>query len=79
MQGAARFVQRIWRLVNDGRAVSCRRPGQIAKRRRCRGQGAARAGAPDAGRRVDDGIERLRFNTAIAKLYTFVGALAGDC
>lgn len=75
VQGAGRFVQRIWRLVNaaaphlppPGTAIPENNDGAMALRR------IAHRTLAD----VSTAIERLRFNTAIAKLYTFVGAL-GD-
>ncbi|MES2750645.1 MAG: leucine--tRNA ligase [Pseudomonadota bacterium] len=74
VQGASRFVQRIWRLVNaaashlpaSGTAAPSDHPGAKALRM------IAHRTLAD----VSNAIERLRFNTAIAKLYTFVGALA---
>ncbi len=73
VQGAGRFVQRIWRLVNaaaphlpvPGTAIADT-DSALALRR------VAHRTLAD----VSAAIERLRFNTAIAKLYTFVGALA---
>lgn len=75
VQGAGRFVQRIWRLVNaaapllptPGTAIAENSDGAMALRR------IAHRTLAD----VSTAIERLRFNTAIAKLYTFAGAL-GD-
>jgi len=72
VQGASRFVQRIWRLVNAA-APHLPKPGTAIA-----GTDGALA-LRRAGHRtladVSAAIERLRFNTAIAKLYTFVGAL----
>ncbi|MEO1959476.1 MAG: class I tRNA ligase family protein, partial [Paracoccus sp. (in: a-proteobacteria)] len=72
VQGAGRFVQRIWRLVNaaaphlpePGTTIAENNDGAMALRR------IAHRTLAD----VSTAIERLRFNTAIAKLYTFVGA-----
>ncbi len=74
VQGASRFVQRVWRLVNaaaphlpkPGMALSLDGPDHAMALRRI----AHRTLAD-----VSTAIERLRFNTGIAKLYTFVGAL----
>ncbi len=74
VQGATRFVQRIWRLVNAA-APFLPPPGTAAPKS---ANGPAKALRSLAHRTLADvstGIERLRFNTAIAKLYTFVGAL----
>ncbi|OQW59987.1 MAG: leucine--tRNA ligase [Proteobacteria bacterium SG_bin9] len=74
VQGATRFVQRMWRLVSTA-APLLPAPGtnvdpanEAAK--------ALRTVAHQTLSDVATGIERLRFNTAIAKLYSFVGALA---
>jgi leucyl-tRNA synthetase len=75
VQGATRFVQRIWRLVNAV-APFLPPPGSIAKTEGHAEAKALRALAHRTLADVSNGIERLRFNTAIAKLYTFVGALA---
>ena len=75
VQGASRFVQRIWRLVNAA-APLLPKPGTPVS---LDGPDAALALRRVAHRTLADvsaAIERLRFNTAIAKLYTFVGALA---
>jgi leucyl-tRNA synthetase len=75
VQGATRFVQRIWRLVNAV-APFLPPPGSIVNTDRHAEAKALRALAHRTLADVSNGIERLRFNTAIAKLYTFVGALA---
>ncbi|MEH2511434.1 leucyl-tRNA synthetase [Nitrobacteraceae bacterium AZCC 1564] len=75
VQGASRFVQRIWRLVNtaaphlppSGTPLTDLDSEAVLTVRR-----AAHRTLAD----VSNAIERLRFNTAIAKLYTFVGVLA---
>ncbi len=55
---------------------SCRRRESIANTDGHAEAKALRALAHRTLADVSNGIERLRFNTAIAKLYTFVGALA---
>jgi leucyl-tRNA synthetase len=75
VQGASRFVQRVWRLVNTA-VPHLPKPGTSAGDD---GPGEALALRRIAHRTLADistSIERLRFNTAIAKLYAFVGALA---
>jgi len=75
VQGASRFVQRVWRLVNTavphlpklGTPAGDDGPEEALALRRI----AHRTLAD-----ISTSIERLRFNTAIAKLYAFVGALA---
>jgi leucyl-tRNA synthetase len=75
VQGASRFVQRVWRLVNIVAPLLPQAGGTVAH-----GDNAdAKALRMATHRTLTDvaaAIERLRFNTAIAKLYTFVGALA---
>ncbi len=75
VQGASRFVQRVWRLVNTAvpHLPKAGTPGGSD------GAEEALALRRIAHRTLADistSIERLRFNTAIAKLYAFVGALA---
>ncbi len=74
VQGATRFLQRIWRLVNNA-APFLPPPGTVANANARAEAKALRALAHRTLADVSTGIERLRFNTAIAKLYTFVGAL----
>jgi leucyl-tRNA synthetase len=74
VQGATRFVQRIWRLVNSA-APFLPPSGTTADTSAHDRAKALRALAHRTLADVENGIERLRFNTAIAKLYTFVGAL----
>ncbi|CAN5142302.1 leucine--tRNA ligase [soil metagenome] len=73
VQGAGRFVQRIWRLVNAA-APHLPKPGTAIAD--TDGALALRRVGHRTLADVSAAIERLRFNTAIAKLYTFVGALA---
>jgi leucyl-tRNA synthetase len=74
VQGASRFVQRIWRLVNAA-VAHLPAPGAAL-----RDDDAAALALRRLSHRtladVSAAIERLRFNTAIAKLYAFVGGLA---
>jgi leucyl-tRNA synthetase len=74
VQGAGRFVQRVWRLV-----------GEVADAIGAANGSAAAEGAPEAlavrkaAHRalaaVEENIEGLRFNVAVAKLYELVNAL----
>jgi leucyl-tRNA synthetase len=75
VQGAARFVQRLWRLVNDavelaGPAPAARppsfSPAALALRK-------ATHGALD---KVSSGIEKLHFNVCLAHIREFASALA---
>lgn len=73
VQGANRFVQRVWRLVNLAA------PHLPKASTPPSGNGDVKPLRAIAHRTLADvsqAIERLRFNTAIAKLYTFVGTLA---
>ena len=76
VQGAGRFVQRIWRLVTKA-APLLPTPSNAAP---AYGDSDAvktlRMAAHRTLSEVSQAIERLRFNTAIAKIYSFVGALA---
>jgi leucyl-tRNA synthetase len=74
VQGATRFVQRIWRLVNSA-APFLPPPGTSIDTGAHDRARTLRALAHRTLSDVENGIERLRFNTAIAKLYTFVSAL----
>jgi leucyl-tRNA synthetase len=75
VQGAGRFVQRIWRLVNIA-APHLPQAGTVAAHGDNADAKALRMAAHRTLADVSAAIERLRFNTAIAKLYSFVGALA---
>jgi leucyl-tRNA synthetase len=75
VQGASRFVQRVWRLVTKA-APLLPQPDASAQ---FEDQGGVRALRMITHRTLADvsqAIERLRFNNAIAKIYTFVGAIA---
>ncbi|MBN8980443.1 MAG: class I tRNA ligase family protein, partial [Rhizobiales bacterium] len=74
VQGAGRFVQRIWRLVNAA-VVHLPKSGTPIPTNHADAK-ALRAVAHRTLSEVSNAIERLRFNTGIAKIYTFVGALA---
>lgn len=75
VQGASRFVQRVWRLVNTA-APHLPKPGTPAGSDGAEEALALRRIAHRTLADISTSIERLRFNTAIAKLYAFVGALA---
>ena len=76
VQGASRFVQRVWRLVNTA-VPHLPKPGTPAGDDGGEEALALRRIAHRTLADISTSIERLRFNTAIAKLYAFVGAL-GD-
>jgi leucyl-tRNA synthetase len=73
VQGAGRFVQRVWRLV-----------GEIADRSAAAGNGAAAEGPIGAAVRkaahkalaaVEEDVERLRFNRCVAQIYELANSL----
>ena len=74
VKGASRFVQRIWRLVNAA-APHLPPPGGNFGPPPAPEVRALRAQTHQALADVSNEIERLKFNTAIAKIYTFVNAL----
>ncbi|MFD2184399.1 leucine--tRNA ligase [Rhodoplanes azumiensis] len=72
-QGAARFVQRLWRLIGDAAAVAAERDlprpamfGEAAV--------ALRKAAHLALSRVSEDIEKLRFNRCVAHIYELANA-----
>ncbi|MGH1570518.1 leucine--tRNA ligase [Methylobacterium sp. P31] len=65
VQGAARFVQKVWRLVNAATQATGDDAGDLPLRK-----AAHRALAS-----VQDDIERLRFNRCVAHIYTLANAL----
>ncbi|RAI40649.1 leucine--tRNA ligase [Rhodoplanes roseus] len=72
-QGAARFVQRLWRLVGDAEAVAAKgdlpRPAMFGE-----ASVALRKAAHLALSRVSDDIEKLRFNRCVAHIYELANA-----
>ena len=75
VQGAARFVQRLWRLVNEAAEIA-----KNASAARPQGFGAdalaLRKAAHGALDKVSGGIERLHFNVCLAHIREFTNALA---
>ena len=73
VQGAWRFVQRLWRLIGEiaGIAAPAARPAQF-------GDAALRVrkAAHSALSHVSDDIARLRFNRCVAHIYEFANALS---
>ena len=74
VQGASRFVQRVWRLVNAAAAHLPKQDTPIDESNDA--ALALRRASHRTLAEISASIERLRFNTAIAKLYSFVGTLA---
>jgi leucyl-tRNA synthetase len=75
MQGASRFVQRLWRLVNESAEVA-----ELAPAERPKGFGdeatALRKAAHSALDKVSGGIERLHYNVCLAYIREFANALS---
>ncbi len=75
VQGASRFVQRLWRLVNESaelaKAAPSARPAAFSDDAL-----ALRKAAHGALDKVSNGIERLHFNVCLAHIREFANALA---
>jgi leucyl-tRNA synthetase len=76
VQGAWRFVQRLWRLINEAadyaKSAPAARPDTFSAAAL-----AVRKVAHGALAKVGEDIEKLRFNRAIAHIYEFANALQG--
>jgi leucyl-tRNA synthetase len=80
VQGAARFVQRLWRIVGEGaeiaRAAPAERPAEFSPAAL-----ALRKASHKALANVGDAVEKLHFNVCVAYIYEFaniLGAAIGD-
>jgi leucyl-tRNA synthetase len=75
VQGASRFVQRLWRLVNESadlaKSAPAARPAAFGP-----DASALRKAAHGALDKVSTGIERLHFNVCLAHIREFANALA---
>jgi leucyl-tRNA synthetase len=75
VQGASRFVQRLWRLVNESaemaKSAPAARPASFGANAL-----ALRKAAHGALDKVSSGIERLHFNVCLAHIREFANALA---
>ena len=76
--GAHRFVQRVWRLVNEAQALAPRVPaaGEPPPNVLSDDALALRKSAYRALASVEENIKGLRFNVAVAKIYELVNAVA---
>jgi leucyl-tRNA synthetase len=74
VQGASRFVQRLWRLVNEAAGIAATKP---AARPAAFGPAALalRKAAHGALDKVSTGIERMHFNVCLAYIREFANAL----
>ncbi|MBM0207054.1 class I tRNA ligase family protein [Micromonospora sp. STR1s_5] len=70
VQGAWRFVQRVWRLVNEV-AEAGQGNGEV-------GPESLRRAAHKALAAVQDDIEDLRFNRAVARIYELANAIGAE-
>ncbi|HEY9213575.1 MAG TPA: leucine--tRNA ligase [Ancylobacter sp.] len=75
IEGAWRFVQRVWRLVGDAALLA---PGQASRPEAFGPESTAlRRAAHKLAAQVADDIERLRFNVAVARVHAFAN-IFGD-
>ncbi|GLK81590.1 leucine--tRNA ligase [Methylopila turkensis] len=74
VEGASRFVQRVWRLVNEAAARGAP-SGAAAPANVGPAAEALRRAAHGALARVEEDIERLRFNRCVAAAYELANAL----
>ena len=74
VQGASRFVQRLWRLIGEAaeiaRTAPAERPAQFSP-----AAVALRKAAHKALAKVTDDIEKLHFNVCVAHIYEFANTL----
>jgi leucyl-tRNA synthetase len=74
VQGAARFVQRLWRLIGEATVIAAPsgapRPGSFGPQAL-----ALRKASHAALAKVSEAIERLHFNVGVAHIYEFANAL----
>jgi len=74
VQGASRFVQRLWRLVGDAASIAVpedsARPAQFGEQAL-----ALRKASHGALVKVSESIEKLHFNVCVAHIYEFANAL----
>jgi leucyl-tRNA synthetase len=74
VQGAARFVQRLWRLVGEAgeiaRGAPATRPAQFSA-----AAAALRKAAHKALANISDDVEKLHFNVCVAHIYEFANSL----
>lgn len=79
VQGASRFVQRLWRLVNDAEEL-CKQLGKAAPAARPASFGpdaiALRKAAHGALDKVTTGVERLHFNVCLAHIREFTNTFS---
>ena len=74
VQGAARFTQRLWRLIGEAADISANAPGTRPESF-SEPALAIRKAAHGALAKVTDAIEKLHFNVGVAHIYEFANAL----
>ncbi len=74
VQGAWRFVQRLWRLVNEAAQFAKFAPAGVPAARSANAL-ALRKASHRALARASEDIEKLRFNRCVAQIYEFANAL----
>jgi leucyl-tRNA synthetase len=74
VQGAWRFVQRLWRLVGEAAELAQGAPAERPARFSAQAL-ALRKAAHRASARLTDDIEKLHFNVCVAHIYEFANAL----
>jgi leucyl-tRNA synthetase len=76
VQGAWRFMQRLWRLVGEASEIAASAPGQRPATF-SPAAAALRKATHQALAKVTDDIEKLHFNVCVAALYEFANSLSG--
>jgi leucyl-tRNA synthetase len=74
VQGAARFTQRLWRLIGEAAEIAQRAPAARPAEFSAPAL-AVRKAAHGALAKVTDAIEKLHFNVGVAHIYEFANAL----
>ena len=75
VQGSWRFVQRLWRLINEASEIAAKAPAERPAAFNERSV-AVRKAAHGALAKVSEDIEKLRFNRCVAHIYEFSNALS---
>ena len=76
IEGAGRFQQRVWKLVQDGIAIAGQSPGRVGDSGEDAEALAVRKATHRAMHQTGRDIEGLRFNRAVAQIYELTNALA---
>ncbi|HEY0439238.1 MAG TPA: leucine--tRNA ligase [Xanthobacteraceae bacterium] len=76
VQGAWRFVQRLWRLIREAAEIAAA-PGAPRPNQFSDSALAIRKAAHGALAKVSEDVEKLRFNRCVAHVYEFANALQG--